>query len=208
MTMNKVYIIGIGPGTEGYLLPIARKEIESADCLIGAKRLLGLFAGLKKEEIPLDGRFNDIIPYIIENRDRKKIAVIVSGDPGLYSFLARLSNVLDKEEYVVIPGISAVQIAFAKIGESWQDARIISLHGRENARLAKEVKSHPKIFLFTDANFPPEEIAAYLLEEGIENRRVIVLEDLSYQNERIVDTFLKNLSRMEGFGLCVMIIKK
>ena len=206
--MNKIYIIGIGPGTEDYLLPIAKREIERADCLIGAKRLLSIFRELNKEKIYLEGHFNDVIPYIKVNRDKKKIAVLVSGDPGLYSFLGQLSKVLSKEEYVVIPGISAVQIAFAKIGESWQDAEIISLHGREFGNLAKEVKNYAKIFLFTDSSFPPEKIAAYLLDKGIENRRAIVFENLTYPNERIVDTNLKNLSKMKGFGLCVMIIEK
>lgn len=206
--MNKVYIIGVGPGTEDYLLPIAKRDIERVDCLIGAKRLLSLFAELNKEKIHLEGHFNDIIPYIKENRYKKKIAVLVSGDPGLYSFLGQLSKVLSKEEYVVIPGISAVQIAFAKIGENWQDTEIISLHGREFGNLAKEVETHTKIFLFTDSSFPPEKIAAYLLNKEIENRRVIVFENLTYPNERIVDTDLKRLSKMKGFGLCVMILKK
>lgn len=206
--MNKIYIIGIGPGTEDYLLPIARKEIERADCLIGAPRLLDLFAKLKKEQIPLIGRFQEIIPYIKEKREQKKIAVLVSGDPGLYSFSGQLVQAFNKEEYVIIPGVSAVQLAFARIGESWQDAAIISLHGRKNRGWAAEVKARAKIFLFTGANFPPEKIAAYLLAAGIGNRRVIVLENLADENERIVDTSLKNLSGMEGFGLCVMIIKK
>jgi precorrin-6B methylase 1 len=47
-----------------------------------------------------------------------------------------------------------------------------------------------------------------LLEKGVENRRAIVMENLTYPDERIVDTDLKSLSGMEGFGLCVMIIKK
>ena len=206
--MNKVYIIGIGPGTEDYLLPIAKREIERADCLIGAERLLSLFRELTKEKIRLEGHFDNVIPYIKENRDKKKIAVLVSGDPGLYSFLGQLSKVLSKEEYVVIPGISAVQIAFAKIGENWQDAEIISLHGREFGNLAKEIETYTKIFLFTDLSFSPEKIAAYLLNKGIENRRAIVFENLTYPNERIIDTNLKNLSKMKGFGLCVMIIRK
>ena len=206
--MNKIYIIGAGSGTRDYLLPIAKREIERADCLIGAERLLSLFAELTKEKIRLEGHFDNVIPYIKENRDKKKIAVLVSGDPGLYSFLGQLSKVLSKEEYVVIPGISAVQIAFAKIGENWQDAEIISLHGREFGNLAKEVKNYAKIFLFTDLSFPPEKIAAYLLDNGIENRRAIVFESLTYPNERIIDTNLKNLSKMKGFGLCVMIIRK
>jgi cobalt-precorrin-7 (C5)-methyltransferase len=206
--MNKVYIIGIGSGTEDYLLPVARKEIENSDCLIGGRRALRLFRPLHKEERLLEGSFERVIPFILEERERKKIAVLVSGDPGLYSFLGTISKVLKKEDYVVIPGVSAVQIAFARIGERWEDATLLSLHGRKMDDLAARVEGSKKTFLFTDPGFPPEEIAASLLEKGVENRRAIVMENLTYPDERIVDTDLKSLSRMKGFGLCVMIIKK
>jgi cobalt-precorrin-7 (C5)-methyltransferase len=206
--MNKVYIIGIGSGTEDYLLPLARKEIESSDCLIGGRRALLLFQPLHKEEKLLEGNFEQVIPFLLKEREKKKIAVLVSGDPGLYSFLGTISRVLKKEDYVVIPGVSAVQIAFAKVGERWEDATLLSLHGRKMDDLATRVQSSEKTFLFTDPGFPPGKIAAYLLEKGVENRRAIVMENLTYPDERIVDTDLKSLSRMEGFGLCVMIIKK
>jgi cobalt-precorrin-7 (C5)-methyltransferase len=206
--MNKVYIIGIGAGTEDYLLPIARKEIESSDCLIGGKRALRLFQPLRKEERLLEGDFEQVIPFLFKEREKKKIAVLVSGDPGLYSFLGTISQVLRKEDYVVIPGISTVQIAFARIGERWEDATILSLHGRKMDDLAAKVENSKKTFLFTDRSFPPHKIAAHLLEKGVENRRAIVMENLTYSDERIVDTNLKSLTGMEGFGLCVMIIKK
>ncbi|MGD0919516.1 MAG: precorrin-6y C5,15-methyltransferase (decarboxylating) subunit CbiE [Thermodesulfobacteriota bacterium] len=206
--MNKVHIIGVGLGTEDYLLPLARREIEKSDCLIGGKRALRLFRDLQKEEIPLEGNFEKVIPYIEKNREKKKIAVLVSGDPGLYSFLGRISRVLKREEYAVVPGISAVQVAFAKIGEGWEDATIISLHGRKADDLAVRVKESPKVFLFTDPGFPPEKITSYLLERGVENRRAIVMENLTYPNERILDTDLIHIAGMEGFGLSVMIIKK
>jgi cobalt-precorrin-7 (C5)-methyltransferase len=204
--MNKVYIIGIGSGTEDYLLPIARKEIENSDCLIGGRRALRLFQLLHKEERLLEGNFDQVIPFLLKEREKKKIAVLVSGDPGLYSFLGTISRVLEKEDYVVIPGVSTVQIAFARIGARWEDATLLSLHGRKMDDLAGRVESSMKTFLFTDPGFPPEKIAAYLLEKGVENRRAIVMENLTYPDERIVDADLKSLSRMEGFGLCVMII--
>ena len=205
--MNKVYIIGVGPGTKDYLLPVAKREIEKSDCLIGGKRALRLFRHLHKEEIPLEGHYEEVVPYIEENRGKKRIALLVSGDPGLYSFLGRLSRVLRREEYVVIPGISAVQVAFAKIGEGWEDSKIISLHGRKIGNLAMKVKASSKIFLFTDANLPPDKVAAYLLEKGIGNRKAIVLEHLTYPNEKIVETDLEHLREMKEFGLCVVIIK-
>lgn len=206
--MHKVHIIGIGAGTPDYLLPIAKKEIGRADCLIGGKRQLSLFKRLKKEKICLEGHFNDVILYIKENLPKKRIAVLVSGDPGLYSFLGQIEKSLKKETYAVIPGISAMQVAFARIGESWQDAKIISLHGRNINKLAREVRPASKAFLFTDSRFSPQKIAAYLLNKKIGNRRAFVFENLGYPDERIVDTGLDNLFRMEGSGLCVMIIKK
>ncbi len=225
--MFKVYIIGIGPGSQDYLLPIAKREIEQADCLIGAPRALSLFQNLNKEKIEMSVHSMDIshtncsnstvcchynsekaIAYIKENMLKKKIAVLVSGDPGLYSFMHKLSKILKKEEYEVIPGISSLQLGFARIGESWHDAKIISLHGRKANNMAEEVKANPKVFLLVDSSFPADKIAGKLLSEGVDNRRAVVLENLSYPDERVVDTNLKDLSNMKGFSLCALIILK
>lgn len=206
--MNRFYVIGIGPGALGYLVPVARKAIESSDCLIAAKRNLLLFRHPDKERVCFEGNFNRIISYIKENRDKKRIAVLVSGDPGLYSFLGQIQRAFEKHDYAVIPGISVLQVAFAKIGENWQDAKILSIHGRSLCSLPEEVKDSDKVFLFTDAGFPPDRIASLLLKKGITNRDAVVFQNLSLPNEKIFDTNLKDLSKMKGFKLCVMIIKK
>jgi len=206
--MNKVYIIGMGPGTADYLLPAATKELERADCLIGSKRLLSLLPYKDKKMIRLKCRTDEAVSYIKKNREAERIAVLVTGDPGLYSFLLPIRKAFKEDEYTVIPGISSMQLAFARIGDSWQDAKIISVHGRSKGNLAAEVKANDKVFLFTDAKFPPDKIAGYLLENGVKKRRAVVFEELTYPTERIVDTDLKTLSNMKGFGLCVMIIKK
>lgn len=202
-----MFIVGVGPGAEGYILPVARKIIEEADCLAGAPRHLELFRCLGKEEVVLTGHFAEVISFIKKNKNKKKLVVLVSGDPGMYSLLGRIQQILAPQEYSVIPGISTVQLAFARIGESWQDAKIVSLHGRKNANLAGIVKTTNKLFLFTDSNFPPQNLAVSLLKSGVENKRVVVLENLSYPNERIIDTNLKHLSKMKGFGLCAVIIE-
>ena len=205
----KVYIIGMGPGAPGYLSPVAEREIERADCLIGARRHIAPFRKLGKEEVPVEGHFSEVIPYIKKHKGARRLAILVSGDPGMYSLLNMVSKVLKPEEYTVIPGISAVQLAFARIGESWHDAEIISLHGRKADDLADKVMASPKAFIFTDPALPPNRIAANLLKEGIENRRAVVLENLSYPDERILDTDLRRLSRIRRrFGLCAMIIER
>ncbi len=206
--MNRVYVIGMGPGTIEYVSSTARRAIRKADCLIGAWRLLSLFKYPDKKKMRLEGRFNEIVSYIKKNKDKERIAILVSGDPGLFSLLGLIKKALKKDEYAVIPGISALQIAFARIGETWQDVKIASIHGRSLNNLAKEVRNSGKIFLFTDSKLSPQEAAAYLLGHGIENRKAIVFENLAYPDERIVETDLKDLTKMRGFGLCAMLIKK
>lgn len=205
--MNKIFIIGVGPGAREYVLPAALKRIKESGCLIGAQRTLDLFQELKKENVCFDGRLSRVVPYLKKHRKDKKIALLVSGDSGLYSLSQTIARHFPKNDYEVIPGISSLQLAFARIGESWQDVKTISLHGREvNSGLLKDVKKYPKVFIFSDDNFPPGAIARFLLAAGIKNRRAVVLENLSYPNERIVDTSLAKISKMKGFGLCVMII--
>jgi cobalt-precorrin-7 (C5)-methyltransferase len=205
--MEKVHIIGIGPGTREYLLPIAKKIILAADTLVGGKRQLSLFHKLKKKKIPIEGRFEEVLNYIKRNRDREKIAILVSGDPCLYSFLGWISQKLDAQDYEVIPGISSFQVAFARIKKTWQDALIISLHGRSIERLIPVMKSNKPIVIFTDYKNTPSEIASYILQQGVRNRKVVIAENLTYPEERISETDLKSLSEKGKFGLCLMIIK-
>ncbi len=205
--MEKIFIVGIGPGAKEYMLPVALKRIKDADCLIGARRALDLFPEFKKEKVCFDGCLSRVIPYLKKYRENKKIAVLVSGDPGLYSLAQTIARNFPKDEYEVIPGISSLQLAFARIGESWQDVKIISLHGRKiNPEIISDIKNNSKVFIFTDADFPPNSLAGLLLDKGIKNRRAVVLENLSYPDERIVDTNLLAISKMKGFKLCVMII--
>ncbi len=204
--MAKVYIIGTGPGTLDYLVPAAIRKIERADCLVGAKRILSQFCYPDKKKIYLTGHFKEALSYIKKNKGEERIVVLVSGDPGLYSFLRQVQIILKKIEYAVIPGISTLQLAFARIAENWQDAKIISVHGRLPGNLVEEVEASTKIFLLTDQKFPPQKVAGYLLKLGVRNRKTVVFENLSYADERIVKTDLRSLSRMKGFGLCVMII--
>ncbi len=208
MLSQKLYIVGIGPGSKDFLTPLAKRTIENSDCLIAAKRILSLFNYPQKEKLYFENNFHKIINYVKKNLKKKKIAILVSGDPGLYSFLDTIKTHLRKEDYEVIPGISTLQIAFAKIGASWPGAKIISLHGRRHHNLAKEIENFNKVFLFTDQKFPPNKIASYLLKHGIENRRAVVFENISYPQEKIVETNLKDLCSRKGLGLCVMIIEK
>ncbi len=205
--MGKVYIIGVGPGSKEYLIPLAGKTIRNSDVLIGARRLLCMF-NVKKKAIPVDGNYSYALSYILKNKNRKKIAVLVSGDPGIFSFSSLITDRLKPGEYEIIPGISSLQLAFARIGKSWQDALIFSLHGRSRRGLAEAVLRHRKVFLFTDEKNNPASAASFLFRKGILKRRIFVFKNLSFPDEVIIKTDIEKLrrSKEEWGGLCVMIV--
>jgi cobalt-precorrin-7 (C5)-methyltransferase len=205
--VNKIHILGIGPGSRDYLLPITERVVSEANVIIGGSRALELFKKYKQEKILITVDLAKIKDYIKENYQTKKIAVLVSGDPGLYSILNYLKRFFSKDKLEVIPGISAMQLAFAKAKLIWQDAYITSLHGnRDKKALLELVSTKDKVAFFTDNKFPPNEIAEFLVENGVKNKIGIVAENLSYESERIVEASLEELSKQKFAKLTVMVI--
>lgn len=208
MSGKKLYIIGVGPGDESYITPAARAQAAECDLLLGSQRLTRLF-DRPSRELDLKGDPPAAVRFILENRAHLKIGVLVSGDPGLYSFLGVISNYLRQEEFEVVPGISSVQLAFARLKEGWEDAFILSLHGRDADGLAGAVRQHPTVAILTDGRWTSREIARNLLEHGIEDRELIICENLSYPEERIIASDIRGaLAAADSQGLSVVIIRK
>ncbi len=202
----RIYLVGVGPGSPEYLPPIAHKIIRQANVLVGGKRLLSQYADSCQEQVVIGASLQPALNYIEKNWLQKLVVVLVSGDTGLYSLMPQVRDLVGEENIEVIPGISSVQLAFARIKQGWEDALIISLHGRSSPDLADSVKAHSKVALLTDAKFPPPQIAEQLLHAGLPNRRVWVAQDLSYEDEVLLATDLVSLAKMSGFENCVIII--
>lgn len=204
---NKLYIIGIGPGDKDYIYPAANKRIEESDVLIGGRRNLDLFLHLEKEEVIIKDKLADIARYILENVDKKKMAVLASGDPGVFSISEYLKSKLGDMEMLVYPGISSFQYLCAKIHKSWDDAFIASLHGRELHNLSDVVKKHGKVILFTGGSSSPASVCSELVRDGLGDVKVTVGEKLSYPEERIVTGSPDQIGRLEFDSLSIMLLE-
>lgn len=133
--------------------------------------------------------------------------MLLTGDSGFYSFLTYLKKYFSEDELKIIPGISSMQLLFARSGTYWQDAKFISLHGRDQRReLLAAVKKYPKVGVLTDNNFSPDRIAALLLEEGLGHKMMIIGENLSYSEERLIRGQADQISQMKFATLSVMLI--
>lgn len=207
--MEKIKVVGLGPGSRLYVLPAAEKEIRDSDIVIGGKRNIeSIKEWVEGREIKyIDSRLEELAEYIKQNRT-KKITVIVSGDPGFYSMLNYLGKIFSAEELMVIPGISSVQYMFAKLGLHWYDAFVSSLHGKEFDFVLKTA-DYDKIGLLTDSKFTPQKIAEELYNNGKKDIKIFVGENLSYENEKIQEFSPEDLRNSEyKFGINVVVLVK
>lgn len=200
----RVKVVGVGPGSEAYLLPAARRAVEQAGVIIGAPRLLALFADLPVEKYELRLPLATTMDLIERYSRETVVAVLVSGDPGFHSLLPRLRERYAASEIEVIPGISPLQLAFARLGETWHDARLVSLHGHGWEELEKDIAA-PKVAVLTDPEHSPAAVAGFLLARGVE-RSAWVLERLGYPEERAIHLSLPEMAGREFDPLSLMVL--
>jgi cobalt-precorrin 5A hydrolase/precorrin-3B C17-methyltransferase len=119
-----VHVVGLGPGTPDWRAPAARAALESSTDWVGYGLYLDLAAdvrsGQTEHRFPLGGEEDRVRHAINLARDGKEVALICSGDAGIYAMAALVYEVIDLEPariaVNVIPGISAFQAAAAKAG--------------------------------------------------------------------------------------------
>lgn len=203
---KKINILGLGPGNKDYILPITLKYIEKSDILIGGRRNIESLGSLveDKEIRYIDRYLDKLVEYIGEKRE-KQISLIVSGDTGFYSMIPFMKRNFATKDLNIISGISSMQYMFSKIGNSYEDAFIGSVHGRE-CNYIEPIKNKKKIGLLTDNKVTPQVIAKTILEEGIEGT-IYVGEKLSYDDEVITKLDLEEMVNLEKkFEINVVVV--
>lgn len=208
--MGKVSIVGVGPGTKEYISGKGLSVIKKAEMLIGSEPHLEIFASKRSKTRVLRGNYTEIIDLLARKNNKKSIVVMVSGDPGIFSFSKMLIKKIGAVNCEVIPGISAVQLLCARAGEAWNDIQIISLHGKTKRGLSQAVRKNKKVFIFNDPKNDPSAVARYLDRSDAGKYKVIVGENLSLKDETVTISTIKKLSKIkkEWKKLCVMLIKK
>ncbi len=122
-TEEKVTIIGIGENGLDGLTAAARGLIEAADLLIGDTHTLAAIGATDAEQMVVGTRFDEAVARI-EKSPRKKIVVLASGDPLFYGVARYMCDRLGKQRFEVVPHVSSMQLAFARVKESWEEAVI------------------------------------------------------------------------------------
>lgn len=203
--MLKVNIIGIGPGNPDLLTGAARQAIAESNILIGDKRMLSAFADSSKTVY--DTIKTSAIAEIAAKADPAKdvLAVLVSGDVGFFSLAKTISGKLPDCECVRYCGISSLVYFASKLQLSWDDAKIVSMHGRDQ-NLVAAVAQNKKVFSLTGGEHSPQALCKQLCEHGMGQVTVYVGENLSYPEEKITQGTAEEISALNFPSLSVMML--
>lgn len=210
--MEPILVVGMGPGSTALLTDEARDAVRAARIVFGAPRHLDTVrAGLCSDEqelYELSGNLSSALDQIDVARRRAQTAVLVSGDPGIYSYAAALRRRFDRSELALIPGISSVQLACARASLPWQDALVMSGHGRRLDDLAGSLEARRTLVILTDRTTTASEVARRVASAGYGRRWLWVCEDLSYEHERVRRMTAAEAQSVETTDLCVVVIEE
>jgi precorrin-6Y C5,15-methyltransferase (decarboxylating) len=182
-----VCVIGISAGGAASLSPMLRQRVEAADVLAGGERHLAYFPDFAGERLPIRHPFEAWIEQVAEaaNGDRR-VVVLATGDPLFYGVGARLVSQLGVDRVEIHPHVSSLQMAFARVGVPWEDAAWVSVHARPFDNLRKVLGRFAKIGVLTDRCWTAEAICRWLVEAGVDEYEVVVLENLGSPEERLI----------------------
>ena len=202
--VEKVYIIGIGEdGLEG-VTASAKELIARADSIVGVEKTLAMLAPSDSERIVVGNDLSVVLDHVTGSTNRK-IVVLATGDPLFYGVARFLCDRLGKERFEVVPHVSSMQLAFARIKESWEEAYLTDLTNRNLEYVVERIRTAEKAGLFTTEDCPPAVVAQALLDRKIDYFTAYVCENLGSPDERVTHAELADLVDQEFSPLNVMI---
>lgn len=170
-------------GQLSLLTPRAKSIIEQAELVIATDRLYDSFAALNPHSISLP--FSAIVHHIAEQDGLSRVAILASGDVGFFSISKLLGERLAEHDIEFVNGLSSMQYFAARLGINYDDAVVVSLHGRENCILPY-IAYNRKVFALTGGKTKAHDLLCQLVEAGLGNVQIFVGENLSADNERIL----------------------
>ena len=203
--MEKVQIIGMGDDGVAGLTAAARKQLEAADTVVGGEQMLSLLPAGDFERLVVGNDLEQVVSAI-EAAPEKRFVILASGDPLFFGTARYLTSRLGKERFQVTPHVSTMQLAFARVMESWDEAYLADLANHRLEAVLDKIRISEKVGLFTTETCTPADVAAALVDRQIDYFTVYVCENLGSPDERVTQGELADVAAQNFTSLNVMIL--
>lgn len=200
-----IQVVGLGPGSRDYILPVAIQKIKDANLIIGAKRNLCVVSDYCSSTMDLSIGFPKLGVYL-EKHQEDNITVVVSGDTGFFSMLDFVKRNVKKSNISVVPGISSLQYFYSRLNLGYEKSRWVSLHGR-NTDIKEYLENRQEIGILTDKKNNSRFIALQIKKWGYKGIKIYIGENLSYPEEKISCLDVLEAEQYVAADLSVVVIR-
>lgn len=171
-------VAGVGPGNSKYLTKHVEEKIRQAKNVLAFGRISESLQRIREDIIRID-RVDQLLEFL---KKEEEILLLASGDPNFFGIVNYLKkNQIEIEE--VLPGISSFQYMTSKLQKPWQEAKFLSLHGREDD--LSLVKDYRLAIILIDRDNMPGKISKDLYQIGVRGR-IYAGFNLSYEDESLI----------------------
>ncbi len=203
---SKIHIIGIGSDGLAGLTARARELLLRAKIVFGPESVLELLPELPGERRILGADLHEASLQLAGLLGQPNIVIVASGDPLFYGVARFLCDKLGKDHFEVFPHVSSMQLAFARVKETWEEAYLTNLATHPLETVLDRIRVAETVGLFTSKQEGPPEIARTLLARGLDYFRVYVCENLGGPDEHLTCGELQEIAEMEFSPLNVVIL--
>jgi precorrin-6Y C5,15-methyltransferase (decarboxylating) len=205
---KRIHIIGVGSDGLAGLTSRARELLATAELVYGPRPVLQLMPEVRAEKRLLAADLQEAITDLGREMGRKRIVIVGGGDPLFYGVARYVCDRLGKDRFEVLPHVSSMQLAFARIKQSWEEAFLTNLQTHPLGTVIDRIRVADTVGLFTTEEEGPHEIAQQLLDRGLDYFRIYVCENLGGPDERVTQGELSDIRGMEFAPLNVVILER
>ncbi|MFO0880893.1 MAG: precorrin-6y C5,15-methyltransferase (decarboxylating) subunit CbiE [Gemmataceae bacterium] len=202
----QIRIIGVGSDGLSGLTSRARDELLHAEVVFGPETVLALLPEITAERQPFGTDLQEVVQQIAGLQGAKRVAIVAGGDPLFYGVARYLCDRLGKDLFEVFPHVSSMQMAFARVKETWEEAYLTNLATHPLESVIDRIRIAETVGLFPSEKEGPPEVARELLARGIDYFRAYVCENLGAPNETVTQGELTEIATMEFSPLNVIIL--
>ena len=202
----KLVIVGIGDDGLAGLTESARRIVLESDLLLGSPSMLKLLDGVGGRRQVLEAEMSAALRQVHQAMGAERPVLVSGGDPLFYGVARYLCDRLGKDQFEVIPHVSSMQLAFARVKETWDDAYLTSLAGRPLESIVDRIRTAEKVGIFPSDDHPPARIFRELLDRGIDYFKAFVCENLGSPDERVTQGEMADLVGLDFDPLNVLIL--
>ncbi len=195
---SKLVILGVGDDGAAGLTESARRILAEADLILGAPATLDSLGPLAARKEVLEPEMAQALEQAKAAGEARRPVLVCGGDPLFYGVARYLRDRLGKDAFEVVPHVSSMQLAFARVKESWEDAYLVNLADRPLEPVVDRIRTAEKVGLFPGEQRQPAHVARALLDRGVDYFRAYVCENLGSPDERVTQAELRELATMES----------